>query len=292
MVTRLALTAPVAAVPATEVAPVATPFEPRFGEVELATGVRLHYLEQGNPAGKPIILLHGLCDSWSSFGRVLPGLTAAHRVYALDLRGHGDSGRPAGGYTPRDMAGDVVAFMDALKIERATLVGHSMGSFAVQQTALAAPERVAGMVLIGSATTGRSPATEELEQALASLPDAVPADFVGEFQAGTIHHPVPAEFMARVVEDCSKPPARVWREALAGIIRMERISGLGGKQIPALLIWGERDGVFSRAEQQALVASLPIASLRVYRETGHAPHWERPGEVVRDIERFLRTSPP
>jgi non-heme chloroperoxidase len=291
VVTRLALTAPLATLPATRDAPAVASLEPRFGEVELSTGVRLRYLGQGNPDGKTVILLHGLCDSWFSFSRVLPGLSAAHQVYALDLRGHGESGRPAGGYAPQDMRADVIAFMDALGIERATLVGHSMGSFAVQQAAMAAPDRVAGMVLIGSATTGRSAATLELQQAVASLPDEVPAEFAAEFQASTVHRPVPPEFMARVIEDCRKAPGRVWRDALAGMIQVERIGSMEGRKIPALLIWGERDGVFPRSEQQALVASLPIASLRVYRETGHAPHWERPAEVVRDVVRFVRTSP-
>jgi pimeloyl-ACP methyl ester carboxylesterase len=189
------------------------------------------------------------------------------------------------------MAADVVAFMDALGIQRATLVGHSMGSFVAQQAALAAPERVAGLVLIGSATTVRSKVTLELQQAMASLPDTVPADFAMEFQSSTVHQPVPDEFLSRVVVESRKVPARVWRAALAGLLETERFTGLGGSQIPALLIWGDRDGMFSRSEQEALVAALRIASLKVYRETGHAPHWERPKEVVRDLERFLRTAP-
>jgi pimeloyl-ACP methyl ester carboxylesterase len=181
--------------------------------------------------------------------------------------------------------------MDALGLRRATLVGHSMGSFVAQQAALAAPERIAGMVLIGSAIAVRNEVTLELREAMASLPDTVPEDFVTEFQASTVHQPVPEEFMIRVVAESRKVPARVWRAALAGLLETERFTGLGGGRIPALLIWGDRDGLFSRFEQQALVAALPIASLRVYRETGHAPHWERPEEVVRDLERFLRTAP-
>jgi non-heme chloroperoxidase len=265
--------------------------DPRFADVRLSTGVRLRYLEQGNPAGRPVILLHGLTDSWFSFSRVLPGISNAHRVFALDLRGHGDSDRPAAGYAPREMAADVIAFMDALGIRRATLLGHSMGSFVAQQAALAAPERIAGLVLIGSATAVRNRVTLELREAMASLPDTVPADFAMEFQASTVHQSVPEDFMIRVVAESRKVPARVWRAALAGLLETERFSGLGRSRIPSLLIWGDRDGLFSRLEQQALVAALPIASLKVYRETGHAPHWERPEEVVRDLERFLRTAP-
>jgi pimeloyl-ACP methyl ester carboxylesterase len=278
IVTRLALAAPTSA-------------SPEFADVRLSTGVRLRYLEQGDPVGRPVILLHGITDSWFSFSRVLPGISKAHRVYALDLRGHGDSDRPAGGYAPRDMAADVIAFMDALGIRRATLVGHSMGSFVAQQAALAAPERIAGVVLIGSASTVRNEVTLELQQAMSTLPDTVPADFAMEFQASTVHQSVPEGFMIRVVAESRKVPARVWRAALAGLLETERFIGLGGSRIPALLIWGERDGLFSRSEQEALVAALPIASLKVYRETGHAPHWERPKDVVRDLERFLRTAP-
>ena len=96
--------------------------------------------------------------------------------------------------------------------------------------------------------------------------------------------------MARAVAESLKAPARVWRHALSGLLEEERFGGLSEKRTPALLIWGECDGIFSRAEQDALVEALPAASLRVYRETGHAPHWERPTEVARDLERFLRTT--
>ncbi len=293
IVVRLALTAPVTPFTAGSAAalPVPAPATPRFADVRLSTGVRLHYLAQGDPAGRPVILLHGITDSWFSFSRVLPGISKAHRVYALDLPGHGESDRPADGYAPRDMAADVIAFMDALGIRRATLVGHSMGSFVAQQAALAAPERIAGLVLIGSATTVRNEVTLELQAAMASLPNPVPADFAMEFQASTVHQPVPEDFLIRVVAESRKVPARVWRAALAGLLETERYAGLGGSGMPALLIWGDRDGMFSRSEQEALVAALPIASLRVYRETGHAPHWERPEEVVRDLERFLGTAP-
>jgi non-heme chloroperoxidase len=264
---------------------------PHFADVPLSTGVRLRYLEQGNPAGRPVILLHGLADSWFSFSRVLTEISREHRVYALDFRGHGDSDRPESGYAPSDLAADVVGFMDAMGIERATLVGHSMGSFVAQQTARAAPDRVAGLVLIGSATTARNEVTLELQRSLEALPDTVPAAFAREFQVSTVYRPVPEEFMTRIVAESGKAPTRVWRAALAGLLGTSRFAGLDGKPVPALLIWGDRDAIFSRAEQAALVASLPIASLKVYRETGHAPHWERPKTVVRDLEQFLRTVP-
>src|SRR5215510_5033689 len=120
----------------------------RFADARLTTGVRLRYAEGGDPAGRPIMLLHGYTDSWFSFTRALPYFDPSWRVYILDQRGHGDSERPAGGYTFPDFAADVIAFMDAKGIQRATLVGHSMGSLVAQGVAIAAPERVERLVLI------------------------------------------------------------------------------------------------------------------------------------------------
>jgi pimeloyl-ACP methyl ester carboxylesterase len=68
----------------------------------------------------------------------------------LDQRGFGDSDRPQGGYEIRDLAADVVAFLDAASIDRATIVGHSMGSFVARCVAITFPERVDRLVLIGS----------------------------------------------------------------------------------------------------------------------------------------------
>ena len=262
----------------------------RIADVGPRTGIRLRYLEQGDPAGPAVILLHGLADSSFSFSRILPGLSSRYRALALDQRGHGHSDRPADGYRPRRMAEDVLALMDALEIERAVLVGHSMGTFVAQQAALVAPARIAGLVLIGSAPSARNEVILEVQRSLIPQSEAVPEEFVREFQLSTMHHPVPDEFLAGVIAESLKVPARVWRAALDGLIEQEHFDGLGERRTPVLLLWGELDAIFSRGDQEALLAALPVASLRVYRETGHAPHWERPDDVLRDLEEFLRTT--
>src|SRR5215467_6735498 len=71
----------------------------QFRTVQLKTGVRLHYAQQGNRTGEPVILLHGYSDSWFSYSGVLPLLPAKYRVYVLDQRGHGNSERPFQGYS-------------------------------------------------------------------------------------------------------------------------------------------------------------------------------------------------
>ena len=90
----------------------------------------MHFAEQGESRGEPIILLHGYSDSWFSFSRVLTPLAREARVYALDLRGHGKSDQPAAGYGMRDLAADVVAFAvsalnDKGKASLTTPVTHS-----------------------------------------------------------------------------------------------------------------------------------------------------------------------
>lgn len=259
---------------------------PRFGYVQLPDGTRLHYAEQGDSGGRPVLLLHGYSDSWFSFSPVLPLLPACH-AFALDQRGHGNSDRPGGGYSMRDLAADAVAFMDAVGLERATVVGHSMGGFVAQQVALAAPERVERLVLISSAPSIHAfEGADELERAVGELEDPVPEDFLREFQVGTVHQPLPAAFMDRVVAESRQLPARVWRALMAGMLDTPPPDRFPAP-LPALIVWGQKDLYPQRSAQEALLALLPRASLKVYPETGHALHWERPETFARDLGAFL-----
>src|SRR3712207_1313748 len=118
--------------------------------VELPNRVKLQYVEQGDPSGIPVLLLHGVTDSWRSFEPVLPHLPDSIHAFALTQRGHGDADRPATGYLPGDFAADVAAFMDALDIDAAVIAGSSLGSTVAQRFALDYPQRVLGLVLMGS----------------------------------------------------------------------------------------------------------------------------------------------
>jgi non-heme chloroperoxidase len=117
--------------------------------VALPTGVTLPFVEQGDPAGVPVVLLHGGTDSWRSFEPVLPYLPSSIRAFALTQRGHGDASRPASGYHPRDFSADVAAFLDSQGLESAVIAGHSMGSTVALRFALDYPERTRGLVPMG-----------------------------------------------------------------------------------------------------------------------------------------------
>jgi pimeloyl-ACP methyl ester carboxylesterase len=260
----------------------------RESGIDVATGVRLRYAEQGDESGEPVILLHGYSDSRFSFSSLLPRLPGEYHVYALDLRGHGESGKPGTGYGMKELAADVLAFMDAKGIARAAVVGHSMGSFVAQQLASTAPQRVTRLVLLGSAMSIRGmEGFADFQRAIMELKDPVPEAFAREFQVSTVYHPIPPEFMDRAVGESLRLPARVWHGLMAGMASAGPATSLSMHRIPTLLIWGDRDAVFPRSEQDALLAMMPSATLKVYQETGHAVHWERPAEVARDLKLFI-----
>ena len=261
----------------------------RFATKRLATGPLVHYAEQGDPNGEVLLFIHGWPDSWFSFSRVLPLLPTRFRAYALDQRGFGDSERPVAGYTIDHFAADVVAFLDAVGAARATLVGHSMGTFVVRRVAETHPERVARLVLIGSAVTTVNDVMLEVQGVVRTLDDPIPLEFVREFAASTIHVPVPEPFFEGVVAESLKAPARVWQDAFDGIIAFDDAAELGRIAAPTLIVWGDHDGLFaSSEEQQRLAAAIPGARLTVYPETGHSPNWERPERVAADLEAFAR----
>jgi len=108
--------------------------------------VTIHYME-GPPSGKPLVLLHGVTTWWQTFLPVLPNFMIRHHTYALDLRGHGGSGRTPGAYTISNDVADVVAFLRGCVQEPAVLLGWSLGSIVAMFVAAAAPELVRAVVL-------------------------------------------------------------------------------------------------------------------------------------------------
>lgn len=247
----------------------------------------MHYAYKGNPSGTPVIMLHGYTDSWFSFSTVLPLLNNKYRVYILDQRGHGDSDRPTGGYAMQQFAADVIAFMDAMNIKQATIVGHSMGSFVAQHVAALAPERVNKLVLEGSATTIRNNTVLELQREIGTLSDQVPEKFVREFQLSTVYQPLSQEFLQSIMKQSMKIPANVWREVMAEMVAPYADVELKKIKTPTLIVWGDKETIFPRSEQDSLVSALKNSKLRVYADTGHAPHWERPEWFVKDLQDFI-----
>jgi pimeloyl-ACP methyl ester carboxylesterase len=254
---------------------------------KLPDGTTIPYVEHGDPSGVPVLLLHGITDSLHSFDPIVPHLPPSVRAVAVTQRGHGDAGRPAAGYHVEDFAGDAAAFMEAVGIGSAVVVGHSMGSYVAQRVAMRYPHRVRGLVLVGSFTTLRGNAGMlEFWEQVSALRDPIDPGFAREFQLSTIARPVPDAFLDLVVAESLKVPARVWQGALQGLIVDDHSGDLGRIEAPALLVWGDRDAHMPRSEQEALLAGIERSALEVYEGVGHAPHWEDPRRFAADLAAF------
>ena len=250
--------------------------------------VALDYAERGDPAGLPVLLLHGYTDSRRSYEPLLATLPAGLRMIAMTHRGHGDSDKPASGYEMADLATDVRQFMDALGIAQAVIVGHSMSSQVAQRFAAEHPERTRALILIGAFTAHAGNAeVEALRQGVSGLSDPVDPAFVRDFQQSTLARPVPSWFFEMIVAESLKVPLHVWRAALGGTIREDCTPCHAAISAPTLVLWGDKDPVSPRAQQELLGTAIADARLRVYGGVGHSPHWEVPHRVAADIATFL-----
>ena len=257
---------------------------PTIKRAGLASGITLEYAQQGKTDGVPVIFLHGGTDSWRSFERVLSYLPESIRAFALSQRGHGDSDRPDDGYTIPRMAADVAEFMDAVGLSSAVLVGHSMGSLVTQRFAIDYGERTTAMILASATPSmvGNEP-VGELAAALETIGDPIPYELAREFQESTLAQPIPQDFLETAIDECRKPPVRVWRAACAGILEFDVSSELGQVTAPTLVIHGEQDTFMTRTHHDAVVRAIRGARLCIYEGAGHAMHWEEPSRFAADV---------
>jgi pimeloyl-ACP methyl ester carboxylesterase len=263
-------------------------------QIQLPGRVRLELAEQGDLAGTPVIALHGVTDSWRSFEPVLPYLppelrVPELRVMALTQRGHGDSDKPTDGYRPADFAADVASFMDAMEIERAVLVGHSMGSINAMRFAIDYPSRVAGLMLAGTMPWfGQPPElVQYYREQIVPLADPVPDAVARDFQQSTLARPIAETMLDGFVAESLKVPARVWRAAFAGFIGDDFSPRLREIEVPTLIVWGRHDAFCSAADQEAMLGLIRNARLVQYADAGHAVHWEEPQRFALDLSRFV-----
>lgn len=257
----------------------------------LPNGLRLQFAEQGNADGNPVIFLHGITDSWHSFEKVLQLLPPSIHAFAITQRGHGDSDRPLTGYTPKDFAGDIAGFIRLMKLESAVIVGHSMGGMIAQQFALDYPELTKAVVINSSAASVKdNPGLPEFHEQVMQLNDPMDKTFMDEFQKATLAKPIDPDYYNLLVAEGLKVPVRVFKAALTGLMNADYTKELKNIKVPVLIMWGTKDGFFSKTHQQILVKEIRDARLLAYEGTGHALHWEEPVRFVNDLVGFVSKS--
>jgi 2-hydroxy-6-oxonona-2,4-dienedioate hydrolase len=265
-------------------------------------GLPIHYLAAGE--GPPLVLLHALGESALDWRWVLPALAHTNRVYAPDLPGFGYSAKPSAEYSPAFFARFVGAYLDALGVERAALVGNSLGGLAALRLALSAPERVSALGLVASAGLGRE-VTYALR--LPTLPGYGEATVtwgktpLGAFQRAWSRVPllfgrperVPAEWITEQTKIAQLPG---FTEATMAALRAQ-VDMRGQREVlvdqlphlgmPTLIIWGKRDRVFPYAQGQKAASCLRQCALELIPNCGHLPHVEQPERFAAIVARFL-----
>lgn len=226
-----------------------------------------------------LVLIHGAGGEhlhWPAELRCLPDAT----VYALDLPGHGRSDGPGCDTIPA-YADLVLRFLDALGIERAVLAGHSMGGAIAQMTALTRPERVAGLVLVGTGARLRvHPAILE----------GIVEDFDGTLDLVTRWlwaEGAPAELMRKGREAMGKIPAEVLRGDWGACDAFDVMDRLGEITAPTLVVAGTADRLTPLKYGQYLAAHIPNARLVTVKGGGHMMALEQPQVVTRAVREFI-----
>lgn len=279
-----------------------------FAQSAVVDGVRLHYYDSGPHDETPVLLVHGLGDEADTWRHIFPALARWRRVIALDLPGFGRSEKPRRAYTSAFFAQTVLGLMDTLAIRQAVLIGHSMGAAVAQRLALAQPERVARLALIGGGlpTAPRRPPPQLWLFLTPGLGELIYTSLrrSQELAYATLQ-PYYHDLQAMPASDQAFLRDRVWarvwsagqRRAFLSALRWLAVeqaarartfaARLSNLRTPTALIWAEHDLIVPPAAGSALAALLPRAELYTIAESGHLPHQERPGETLDALRKAL-----
>lgn len=283
----------------------------RIDEVETAAGRLSTLIADGGP--EQVICLHGLGSNKASFFKTVAALAPTHTVHALDLPGFGSSSKPTRApYNAPWMAGAVRGYMDALAIDRAHVVGNSMGGRVALELGLAAPERIRSLCLLAPALAflRRSrafvPIVRLLRPELAAIPHPllkaqVKASFWALFAQPDRLDPAAAD--VAVNEFCRTYRSRAARVAFhtaARNIYLDEPHGERGfwtrlKELepPSLFVWGDSDKLIPAGFARHVTGAIPNARQVVLEDCGHVPQVELPERTNALIgEQIASVSPP
>ncbi|MCU1575247.1 MAG: Flavin-containing monooxygenase-like [Micrococcaceae bacterium] len=262
---------------------------------------RLRYRVTGQ--GEPVLLLHGIGQSLEDWNEQHDLLSARHTVYSLDLPGFAYSDRLPGSATLAKLAGILPGFLDAVGVTSAIpVLGNSLGGAVAMAFAVAHPDRVAALVLAGSAGFG-----EEVTLALRLLairpvgalmmrPNlqnssrTVRAIFYDKSAVtrARVHHayalarrPAHTRTMLEIARDLGtfRGVRPEWRASL--------LAALPALNIPTLVLWGDHDHILPSSHLEAAVLALPAAETHVFPKAGHMPQIEQPDQFAAVVEDFL-----
>jgi pimeloyl-ACP methyl ester carboxylesterase len=262
-----------------------------------ANGIDIYYEIHGS--GDPLILINGLgYDLWM-WHRMVPFLAQHLQVITFDNRGVGQTDKPEGPYSAQMLADDTAALLGALGIERAAVMGHSMGGFVAQALVLSRPDLVGRLILSATNFGGPNhiPVTQE---ALAFLMDQS-GDVVDRVKRGVVIACAPgfaesqpeliAQWITYRTENPVEPGPNQAQMAIGlGLLSEEAAfeHKLKNVKVPTLILFGEHDKVVPPGNAELLAKAIPNSTVRILPNAGHHLELEVPDAAVEAIVNFLR----
>lgn len=247
-------------------------------------GVGLAYDDEGSGDATPLVFIHGWTGNRHRWDHQLEHFKTGRRVIRLDLRGHGESDKPDERYSIDGFAADVLRMLDGLGIERAILVGHSMGGMIAQKLTLAHPEKVERLILVDSVGKMVFNRTRGLGmRILTTMPYKV---FVSMNITRGFRRGYPREEVRRYIAASHVTPKHVVMSCWAAMREFDVLDRVGEIKVPVLLVHGYHDVQFPPREAARLAARYRNAVVRVL-DVGHEAPVEDPAAVTSAIADFL-----
>lgn len=273
--------------------------DPEVSFIAAPDGVPLCVAEGGNPAGPPLVFIHGYSQTYAVFTRQFGSdLARDYRLLALDMRGHGCSGKPwseSAYASAKPWAGDIATLLEARSVTRPLLVGWSAGGYwiadYVREHGVAG---LAGIVLAGShgglMSAAINPAVPEISRAMRAANQAYPPDIAQAMMRGEQFVPLMAasplpEDVGRIMYAATLMLPAYARRAMA-TRSMDNSDLVPRFRVPVLFIQGEQDRGATPDQVRALAAQLPDARLSLYPDTGHSAFAEQPERFNRELAEF------
>ena len=271
-------------------------------------GHRVIYRMAGS--GPPVVLIHGMVNSSRHWEDVALRLAEDHTVIAPDLIGHGDSATPRGDYSLGAHAAWIRDLLAVIGIDRATIVGHSLGGGVAMQFFYQFPQRTERLVLVSTGGLGqevspllRSAAIPGASAALWAV--AHPRLVAALAQAGALlkrrgaSKGVYLQAVARALRPLAQPGAReAFLQTLRAVIdiRGQRVSASDRlhllRGMPCMIVWGERDNTIPLDHGRRAHAAAPGSRFETLRRAAHFPHLEDPEGLASLLRDFIRTTEP
>jgi len=251
-------------------------------------GATLDVEDRGD--GDAIVLLHGFMLTRDIWDAQADALSRTHRVVRADSRGAGRSSAPSGPYLMEALAGDVAATMDALGIERAAIVGHSLGGYVALAFARMYSERVERLALVGAKlgedTPARARFREDLADEIEARADVAPA--LDAFLPDMLAPGAAPDLRARVTEIARKYGPTGAAALLRGMaLRSSSEDIAGDLAMPVLVLAGAFDAFLPPGDAAVVAAAFPAGRLVTCERSGHLPMLEEPGRTNATLAGWL-----